>query len=198
MSRLEPSSVAELEAWLRAAGMPLEEWGTGGAKSVSDLRNEITAGESILETNPFCRVVKLVQLRIVRGDRVLIELEQELAGGRRRQRRRLPSEKVKRGETSIRAARRCLKEELGLVEPRGVELSSDAKPIQRRSESPSYPGLITHYTIHTITALSDELPDEDFWVENVAESDPVVRHRWGWRQNDDATERKSASAAPPG
>lgn len=198
MSRLEPSTVAELEAWLRAAGMPLDEWGTGGAKSVSDLRNEITAGESILESNPFCRAVELVQLRIVRDDRVLIELEQELAGGRRRQRRRLPSEKVKRGETPIQAAHRCLKEELGLKETKGVGLSSDNRPIQSRGESPSYPGLITHYTIHTITALLDDLPEDDFWVENVAKRDPVVRHRWGWQQIDDTPDHKSASAAPPG
>jgi hypothetical protein len=33
-----------------------------------------------------------------------------------------------------------------------------------------------------VEATTRALPEEDFWRENTAGSDPVRRHLWGWRE----------------
>lgn len=172
----------ELRAWLARAGIDTETWGAGGAKGVGDLWREIEAGESQLEDDPPRRVVEVVQVIIRRGDRVLLEIEQELADGRRRQRMRPPSEKLKRGEDYAQAARRCLVEELG-AKPADVALVPSTHRLEQQTlDSPSYPGLPTRYAIHEIEARADALPDEDFIRDNAAGDDPCRWHRWGWRK----------------
>jgi hypothetical protein len=166
-------------AWLEANSIPKHTWGVGQAKSVVDLWSEYQRGETIFEDDPPVRQVSVVQLRIQRGDRILVELEQVLADGRRRARNRLPSEKMKAGESPIMAAWRCLVEELGL-DVRDVVVSEVVETTETIIDSPSYPGLPTRYTFHTMEVRTDALPDGDFWRDNTAEGDPVRRHRWGW------------------
>ncbi len=172
-----------LVAWLAEAGVPLAAWGRGGAKTPADLWAELVAGETTLSDDPPRRAVVVVQVFIRRGGRQLMELEQEMADGRRRARGWPPSEKLKGGEAVLGAARRCLLEELELVVPEAA-LYESAQPYDRAVDSPSYPGLATVYHVHSVAVAADDLPglpDADFWLDNTAPADPVRRHCWGWR-----------------
>lgn len=173
-----------LTTWLAARGVLLADWGQGGAKTAADLWAEVACGETTLGDNPPRRTVSVVQVLIRRGERMLTEIEQEMTDGRRRARGWPPSEKLKRDEDALAAARRCLAEELGIAAPPDA-LCEGAPLYEHTVDSPSYPGLPTTYRVHTMTSddadLSTVLPDADFWLENSAPADPVRRHRWGWR-----------------
>ena len=180
------ADVAALAAWLTNAGIPLERWGKGEAKTVADLWHEVSAGETTLHDDPPRREVRVTQVFIRRDGRVLMEIEQEMADGRRRIRDWPPSEKFKRGEDARLAARRCLAEELGLaVSPDA--LCEEGELYTREVDSPSYPGLLTLYRVHTIVLSAADLPTsglppDDFWRDNSAANDPIRRHLWGWRE----------------
>jgi ADP-ribose pyrophosphatase YjhB (NUDIX family) len=177
-------SAVILEIWLRSRGIDTGDWGTTGSKTITNLWQEYEQGEITFRDNPPTRIVRVVQIILRRDDLVLYELAQEFDDGRLRRRRQPPSEKIIAGESQYAAAERCLTEELGL-DPRAIHLlGSSADALQNIAESPSYPGLHTHYTIYTIEAMADGLPETDFWRENEAagESDPVKRHLWGWRR----------------
>lgn len=183
------ANAAALAAWLRAAGVPLETWGQGGAKTAADLWREVAAGETTLRDDPPRREVRVAQVFIRRGGRVLMEIEQEMTDGRRRVRDWPPSEKFKLGEDARTAAQRCLCEELGL-DVRPVALCEDGRPYIRKTDSPSYPGLLTVYRVYTIALdaavlPTAGLPDNDFWRDNSAANDPIRRHLWGWREERD-------------
>ncbi len=178
---------AELAAWLVAAGIDLSGWGAGAAKGVDDLWQEYRDGESRFDDEPPSRVVDVAQVIIRRGDRLLVELAQEMADGRRRERLRPPSEKLMAGESPRDAAARCLLEELGLVVAPGELISRGVE--ERAADSPSYPGLPTRYHLYTFETTAAALPDEPFARENAADGDPVRRHYWGWRLGDWQTGR---------
>lgn len=174
-----------LAAWLVAGGVPLHEWGRGNSKTVAELWAEARAGETALHADPPRRVVAVAQVIIRRGGRVLTEIEQEMADGRRRRRNAPPSEKLKGGESPLGAAQRCLAEELA-VAVHLAALCEEEQPHFITLNSPSYLGLPTTYRIHTVTAAAGDLPgaplpDADFWRDNAAASDPIRRHLWGWR-----------------
>ncbi len=124
----------------------------------------------------------MARVLIRRGDRVLLEVEQEMGNSFRRSRNQPPSEKMKAGENYIAAAVRCLDEELGLQRDEIAFIGSGYEKLETITESPSYPGLRTHYTFHSIEAVAKGLPEEDFWRDNIAEGlgDPVKRHLWAW------------------
>lgn len=172
-----------LKKWLLEKGIDISSWDKGEAKSVENLWDEVTSGEITLRDNPPLRVVQVVQVIIRRGNQLLIEAEQELRNGQRRSRKMPPSEKMKPGESYIETAQRCLQEELGLETHKTKFAHSTYRTTQTIKDSPSYPGLPTQYTFHTIEATINELPDGDFWRDNMAaeESDPVKRHRWTWK-----------------
>jgi len=176
----------DLAAWLREHGVAMEGWGQSGTKTAVDLWIELQEGDALLEGPPPMRIVNVVQVLISHQGRELFEVAQELAGGHERRRNRLPSEKVKTGESAAAAAARCLQEELGLQRGR---FSVDSTPItlsEMEEDSPSYPGLATRYTLVTVPATAVGLPDEPFWRDNsaAAQGDPVRRHLWAWRQAD--------------
>ena len=177
------NSVAALEKWLKANGVDTSTWGTGNTKRLVDLWNEVIAGDTQLLSNPPTRTVNMVQIRIYRGDCVLTEIEQEFGNGQRRKRERLPSEKIKQGEHYLDAALRCLQEELAVLKKNVIFEKAADQPAIKHSDSPSYPGLNTRYTIYQVEAHVKGLLNSDFWVENVAygPADPVKQHQWGWR-----------------
>lgn len=170
---------AELAAWLASSGIDLSGWGSGAAKGLADLWHEYRTGETRFEDDPPARVVEVAQVIIRRGERVLIELAQEMADGRRRERLRPPSEKLLAGESPHNAAVRCLREELGLDVAPGELISRGVEEWQ--SDSPSYPGLPTRYRLYSFETTGAALPDEPFKRDNAADGDPVRRHWWVWR-----------------
>jgi hypothetical protein len=179
----EPQQLAD---WLQAQGVDTGQWGEGNAKTVADLWLEIIQGESVLETNPVRRRVEVVRLLLWQNGRLLLEIEQLLANGRSRHRYRPPSEKLKPGESYLTAARRCLREELGLIDGQ-FSLHPDSHRRHETAEiSPSYPHLLTSYIFNDIEVESDHLPPRAFWRDNTAhaQGDPVLRHLWDWRPVD--------------
>lgn len=180
MTNIPFASLVDLAAWLDTHGITRDGWGEEGAKTLADLWAEYQRGETTFTDDPPLRLVAVAQVRVRRGDKVLVELEQEFADGRRRARNRRPSEKIKAGESPLEAARRCLGEELGLEMP-DVVVSEDVETTATVIDSPSYPGLPTRYTFYTYDVRADALPEGDFWRENTAEGDPIRRHFWGWR-----------------
>jgi hypothetical protein len=182
------NSPNSLEAWLRVKGIDTALWGQGGAKGVAQLWDELSQGEITLQDDPPLRLVHVVQITIRRQNDILVEGEQEFDNGQRRWRNLLPSEKMQPGENYLDAAQRCLQEELG-VDKRDISfVASTYGQKQMVADSPSYPGLLTQSTFHTIEAIVYGLPGNDFWHENSANqhgrSDPVRRHHWVWRSCD--------------
>lgn len=173
-------NIVELREWLEGAGIDLSIWGRGRAKGIVDLWSEYERGESSFHDDPPYREVEVVQIAIRRGNALLIEVEQELADGRRRARLRPPSEKLKQGEEPRAAVMRCLDEELGLTKSE-VSVTGTSQRAEQLIDSPSYPGLPTRYLFHIFEAEAAGLPDEDFFRDNTAFDDPVRRHHWGWR-----------------
>ena len=180
MPRLDFQSLDDLAAWLATSGIDVSEWGNDDSKTTADLWHEFVVGESSFIDDPPGRLVEVAQILIRWGDAILIEIEQEFVDGRRRVRMRPPSEKLVRGEEPRTAAIRCLKEELGLSSAE-VTVGADHEITEESVDSPSYPGLPTHYRFHTFEVATDSLPDGDFYRENIAPGDPVRRHLWGWR-----------------
>ncbi len=187
--RPDAGPVASLEALrqtLVAGGVALERWGTGQAKSLENLWEEIATGETRLQAEPLRRVLAgVVQLIIRRGDgRILIEQEQVLEDGRRRARNIPPAEKMLAGETYVDAVRRCLREELR-VNPDTAEILTHTHEVQlEQHDSWSYPGLISLYPIHRVEVRVPGLPRRSFRTVEAAEAaDGLVReHLWTWKR----------------
>lgn len=168
--------------WLAVNKIEYSKWGQGQSKSLENLWHEYVSGESCFEDDPPKRIVAVVRIIISRGEKILVEAEQEFMDGRRRVRNRPPSDKIKPGEDVHEAALRCLDEELGLI-PKQITIEHGLyKKKVTTVDSPSYPGLLCRYTVHLLKAAVTGLPDEPFWHENTAaaEGDPIKRHLWQW------------------
>lgn len=158
-------------------------WGRGDAKDADDLWREVQAGDCALEPGPV-RLVRVVEVHVERGGRVLVEAEQVLADGRVRPRARRPSEKMRPDEPPRAAALRCLAEEMG-IEPARVELGRSHPPRIEEAGSISYPGLLTRYTLFRVEAAVAGLPEGPFTTAEAGpdapgDRDPVRLHRWAW------------------
>ncbi len=190
LDRSPAGSITTLEALrasLLASGIALERWGTGQAKSLENLWEEILIGETQIQVDPLRRVLAgVVQIIIRRDDgRILIEEEQVLEDGRRRARNIPPAEKMLAGETYADAVRRCLREELR-VNPDTAEILAHTHEVHyEERDSWSYPGLISLYPIHRVEVRVPGLPRRRFRTTEVADSsEGVVReHRWVWKSS---------------
>jgi hypothetical protein len=174
-----------LEKWLSSREIGWEAWGSARSKTIYNLWNEYEQSEITFRDHPPTRAVRVVQIILRRENSMLLEIAQEFGDGRVRQRELPPSEKIIAAESQFEAAERCLREELGL-NPRHIKILNSTAKYEKVADSPSYPGLRTHYTVYIIEAAAEGLPDEDFWRENkaIAAGDPVKRHLWGWRRTD--------------
>ena len=176
----------KLKQWLTANEIDFSLWGSGSAKTVEHLWQELVEGETYLQAHPPTRVCAVVQVIIQQGDKILIEAEQLFANGQRRNRDSLPSEKMKLDEPYDTAAVRCLAEELSL-DPKSIDILHSTYRVEvELVESPSYPGLQTQYLLHKVGANVPSLPAEEFWTtENLSSeaSDMIMRHRWVWRDS---------------
>lgn len=172
-----------LEVWLTRNGIDISTWGTGNSKTLTNLWNELIAGEIILHKYPPLRVVNVVQVIIRQNGCILVETEQVLRNGRKRRRNQPPAEKFKPGETYGDAAIRCLEEEIGINERLVTIFHNTHRQIKTYAHSFSYPGLPSLYNVNIVEANVQELPIADFWRDNQSftDGDPVKKHRWGWR-----------------
>jgi hypothetical protein len=179
-------SVQQLETWLASKGINTSQWGTGAAKSLQDLWNEITSGDAQVEDEPPRRVLNIVDVNVHSGNKFLLEYEQQLSDGRMRYRGLPLSEKMKPGENPINAAIRGLQEELQVKSSNVKVLNADPQPRPIYRESRSFPGLQTEYRIYEVDVDVEQLPNEDFWT-NETQSDhesATKRHHWRWVDKD--------------
>ena len=149
------NTVEELTNKLKEYSIPVEEWGTGEAKNVEHLLDEIRGEECNVEDRGgyLIRSIEFVGVRIYHKDKdnvtwVLKEDKQEFKDGRVR-RRNMPSsvsEKMKFGEDSLISAIRGIKEELG-INVEGHQLIK-MRDLFYNGGSQSYPGLRTRYKGH--------------------------------------------------
>ena len=176
-----PATLGELEGWLQANGIDTTPWGVGGFKSVGDLWHEVQLGDCLLLTGPV-RTVKVAQIVVRRGNKVLREIAQVFADGRQRDRNLPPSEKVRSGESAREAADRCLRDELRLDKHQyEIHKSSSSSEVERK-ESASYPDLLCEYRYISFFVRANALPDCQFETEEAAQSshEPVRTHQWDW------------------
>ena len=142
----------DLSKSLLAAGINLDKWSASlGTKSVTDLQAEIDIGETQLQSiaGMLTRIVKVanITVRVEIGEQsfILVEDKQIFFTGAVRERGlKCLAEKIINDEPPEIAARRALREEIGLnFEGELVSLGTE---IQQQS-SPSYPGLRTQYQL---------------------------------------------------
>jgi len=175
-------SLSELQEWLTRHGISFDAWGRDGSKPVSRLWQEIKFGESWLSDDPPLRQVAVVSLRIETDGKQLTEVRQLMATGVVRERNSLPTEKLKPGETADAAAHRCIVEELRVEAPHVRVAAEPVSPTVEQVDSPSYPGLLTRYVLHTVAADVPGLPRESFATDEAPSSDAaVLRHYWEWQ-----------------
>jgi ADP-ribose pyrophosphatase YjhB (NUDIX family) len=153
-----------------------------GAKTVENLWAELVEGESQLQDDPPQRQVRVVNVMIRAGKRLLVEGQQEFGENQSRFRGQPPAEKLKPGESPVEAAIRCLQEEMEIIPNRVQILSWTEEPEQILLDSPSYPGLTTCYMRYEVEARVEGLPRRPFTTRETAhdDGDPVKNHQWLW------------------
>ena len=163
--------------------LPLERYGHGQAKSYQSLLNEISNGESqiIWENNKPIRCLKVARVKVICLDKelTLYEDRQEFTDGRIRKRGfdRL-SEKMTIDEDPAIAAKRALREELGMSNNVLKLTPIHLDGIDHEGlESPSYPGLLTRYEFHDFLAY---FPVE-YWQEEFREVQADKTTVFVWR-----------------
>lgn len=181
---------SELAAWLASHNIPTELYGQGKAKKMEQLFEEVENGESILrlvDGAPLREVIVLNLLLVNEDRKVLRETRQQLPDGRVRVRDLAVSEKMMPGEGWREAVVRAIAEELGSVAKSGWQekLVIDDGSYASKTEdmaSPSYPGLVTAYTMHCVRAqLPRCLPREPFKTEEQRPDGKMVTW-WEWRE----------------
>jgi hypothetical protein len=164
------AQILEVTHKLKDYQIPLEQWGTGKAKTVRHLAKEILEGETVLvdKDGEVIRRVELVHVDVRHttdnGEIQLVEDRQVFTDGRERRRGLTGiSEKMKPGEDPLASAKRALAEEIGVtgngeIIKLGVE--------EETQTSPSYPGLTTEYLRHEmLTQLPESAFNSDGYVE---------------------------------
>lgn len=142
-----------LRKLLRAGGVDDSPFGVGPTKSIDELLEEwkLRETEFVFEGDVLIRRVRRAQVRILFKDadgvwHVLVETLQRFSNGSTRKRRRKWSVVEKRigDEASLAAAKRGVKDELG-VEVSEKRFRRLGKVVEKAEPSSSYPGLVTRY-----------------------------------------------------
>lgn len=164
----------ELIEKLRIAGVPFENWGTGKAKTVGHLLEEVNAGETVLEERDgtLLRQVDVAMVDVFYhpegGDSLYLREDRQVFNDGRERPRTLDSslgEKRHPDETFEEAAERGVRTELG-IPAEDLEFTPKGVTTRGPEESPSYPGLQTLYTFHrSAVTLPEELYRPDGYVE---------------------------------
>lgn len=189
--RFAGSSAAELEEWLAQHGVNTALYGQGTARTTAELFEEVTKAESVLtvdeQSSRALRLINVLNLYIVneRGQ-VLIEAGQRLPDGRMRQRSLPLSEKMIGAEGWQAAAVRAVSEELATALPQEWKCQlhineSSYLQLVEVQESMSYPGLLTQYTCHKVTAALPCLPQESFSTLEPRPNGTLTSY-WEWKE----------------
>lgn len=146
-------TIEQLRMQLQNNGIDLSKWGQGGAKTVEQLFEEIEEGETELTKDLDGKLIRKV-LGVganvyYNEDEQTFRLKEErqiFSDGRVRVRNfgRAVSEKIKFGEYPHDAMARGIQEELGILSNLFLE---EVETVVETKDSPSYPGLISHYII---------------------------------------------------
>jgi hypothetical protein len=134
-----------------AHALPINDYGKGKAKSFQQLLDEIKNGETeiVWMDNQPIRLLRIVFLKVSYQGKFLVEDRQEFPDGRVRYRGiEGISEKLFPQEEPDKAVYRALQEELGfqLEELQDLPIKFLGQELSKK-ESPSYPGLESHYDI---------------------------------------------------
>lgn len=151
---VEQINIDKLPSYLVSFGIPIQSWGSGDAKTILHLQNELQENdcELIVVNGKLIRRVSFVNISVTAefdgSLHNLVEKKQVFDEGTKNERVRMRTriegsvkEKIHISEDPTEAATRAIGEELGIDNTFPKLISS--KDIEE--ESPSYPGLPTQY-----------------------------------------------------
>lgn len=179
------STLNKLSEYLLSKNIPINSWGTGTAKTIENLYEEILCGETLLvETESgvlrqICFAGILVTYQDGNTAYELAEDRQVFSDGRVRRRNKSQAsvtEKMLPGESFSETAIRGLKEELGIFSK--TELK-DIGPSEEIVESASYPGLTTKYKRFN---FSVQLTSDQYKAEGYKEIEKDKTTYFVWNQ----------------
>lgn len=176
---------AALEHLLRVLGLPVDEYGGQGIKSLAELAAEFESGEAnlVIDANGPARQIRVARIRVIHGDQVLVETMQVFKDGRGRRERDFPfvSEKLGPVELPRDGADRALIEELGIHTRGGFrEVGNPGEPKKESRPSESYPGLDTRYLFYDF-CLELDSDDSRFEPDGYVEKGDVKDTYFEWR-----------------
>jgi hypothetical protein len=166
------AKASEVSKLLQRYGVPVEKFGTGEAKTLDHLANEILEGETDLvekDGKIVRRVVSvLVDVRYVTPEGVelqLLEEKQVFSDGRVRRRKiKGVGEKMTPRNEGISVAKKALKDEIGVGDS-DIQIEF-VETEETTMTSPSYPGLETEYIRHM---MKTTISEADFRPEGYQE-----------------------------
>ena len=172
-----------LEVLVRAE-VPVDDFGTGPAKTVQHLLDEVQSGESVIhvqKTGEILRELRVlwvdVMCELSNGDiYVLREDRQEFKDGRVKRRALNASlgEKLKPGETPEDAVQRALEEELGVQRITNVY---DTGYEEKTLTPDTYPGVKSSYQFYKFATV---IPESEFKLEGYVEDQPDKTNYYVW------------------
>ncbi len=171
---------SKLEQFLLKNKLPIEDWGSGNAKTVDHLFKEIIKGETKIEfiDNELVRHVRALSITVLYKDLILKEDYQKFKDGRVRKRKMDASvaEKLDKNDRNlISAVIRGIKEELD-VDISESQISNNGKN-RKIMDSMSYPGLNSIIDLFKYTViLNDSQYNPDGYVEN--QEDKSTYFKW--------------------
>lgn len=181
-----PMTIEALKEKLFDAQIPLIKWGLGGAKSVDQLLKEIHEGEANLVIGADGKLIREIIVGCAdvyfnsdAGSRYYLEeVSQVFKDGRSRTRNLLHSmaEKMRSDEDPVEVMIRGVKEELGIAGDLNLEIGQTREELRA---SPSYPGLLTRYTMHSFIIT---LTNQQYNPEGYVETKPEMTTYFKWKQ----------------
>lgn len=140
--------------YLTINNVPYWSWGRGNAKTLGDLWRELESGECTLSVRKGVVIRRVVVSSVYvyyKKDKVtwrLVEQRQVFADGRSRTRPAYlgVGEKRRPNEDAEVAARRALKEELGIVDPK-IVFKPLPKEVWKPTSSTTYPGTVVDHNV---------------------------------------------------
>merc|ERR1740121_534168 len=155
-----------LNQYLIDNNVDVSNWGQGTAKSVADFSEELVKGESTLHRQESGRIVRLVDIVVLKlvkagvGQEFILREIEENVGDRVMRLDRLSATKRRADEHPFSAARRLISKYLHIDENAVNIDPDDVRIVEEEQESTSYPGLVSVYRKRFMTANMRFLPTD--------------------------------------